>query len=82
MAGGRAERGALAWRVPHGPSSLTLPPPAPVRQAISEVRSSRREAPRGRGAVVTRGACQPPWQGQCACLSLRSRPGTGGNRQR
>lgn len=63
MASGRAERGAPAWRVPRGPSSLTLPPPVPVRQAISGVRSSRREAPRGPGAVATRGATPPPRQG-------------------
>lgn len=48
-AGGRAEHGALALRAPHGPSSLMPPPPVPGRRAISEMRSSRGEDPRGPG---------------------------------
>lgn len=71
VAGGRAEHGALAWRVPHGPSSLTLPPPVPGGQATSEVRSSRWEDPRAPGGSGDEGCVPASAAGGSACPMLR-----------
>lgn len=79
--GGRwpAEHEALAWRVPHGPSSLTLPPPVPGGQATSEVRSSRWEDPRGPVGAATRGAFQLPPRGAVPAPCSGPRKGVEGS---